>query len=76
MTLESKERDWMTPKEVAAELEVTPRAVVNWIQQRKLNCTKVGGRYLYLLGKFSDRVPALLLLAHKVCVSIPIQARQ
>jgi len=45
MTLESKERDWMTPKEVAAELEVTPRAVVNWIQLRKLHCTKVGGRY-------------------------------
>jgi excisionase family DNA binding protein len=45
MTLEDNTRDWMTPKEVAVKLEVTARAVVNWIQRKKLRCVKVGGRY-------------------------------
>jgi excisionase family DNA binding protein len=45
MTLASKTRDWMTPKEVAVELQVTPRAVVNWICKKKLDSVKVGGRY-------------------------------
>ena len=45
MTFETKTQDWMTPKEIALKLGVTPRAVVNWIQQNKLRCIKVGGRY-------------------------------
>ena len=45
MTLGNQVRDWMTPREIAAELEVTPRAVVNWISKQKLRCVKVGGRY-------------------------------
>jgi len=41
----TRAREWMTPKEVATELEVTSRGVLKWIQQKKLRCTKVGGRY-------------------------------
>jgi len=44
-TLEMKTRNWMTPREVALELEVTPRAVINWIRKKKLDFKKVGGRY-------------------------------
>ncbi len=43
MEVSQKHTEWMTPRQVAEQLEVTPRAVIDW--KGKLSCVRVGGRY-------------------------------